>query len=253
MTDNFLSKLFPILFGLTILCVGGCAPNPSTWYDYGNGKINLSQINFIKPMIKATLTLPEDPISEIGKNFSEALSDETVQKYKGLLQSDKIIKSDFYSIKLRTIVMFDTFELELYQSKEFIKMPTKYTLNEYMLNELKKQSLDAILIERMEKASKGKTYTRDEFKIFLKEHNFDLEHEWVKNTGIELGLGEKGRAFIAVLGIKDVEKAFKDLEKALKGEYKEEKAKTIATAEDIVAINNKLDESLKKYKAIPAK
>lgn len=214
--------------------LSGCILNSEKWYDYGNGKINLRNINFLKPVLEATLTLEQDPIDEIGGQFSEALTDSNVEKYKGFLSKEKIEKSSFYAVKVQTYIMFDAFRLDLYKSPTYIKRPNSYSVNEFLLKKMKDQGVPQNLFDNVKANGKDKVFDRNGFSNFLEANNFNIENYWVKTVAVNAGLGEKGFKFVEKFGIED------------------RNGESELTESDLSQIRGQLDYSIKSYKNIPA-
>jgi len=223
------------VFFLLCLSVTGCIFDSDKWYDYGNGKINLKNINFIKPVLQSTLTLADDDLEEIGKDFSEPLTEETVSKYKTMLGKDKNIpNSDFYAIKIHAYVMFDAFRLDLFDSDLYVKRPSQYTINDFLIKKAKEQGVPDGVFEKLKMDANGKSFDRKGFIKFLDDNGLNLENYWVKNSAINMGLGERGYKFVSRFGTEA-----KDSEK-------------VASDFSISELNDRLDKSLKSYKNIPA-
>lgn len=222
-------------FILLSLLLSGCIFDSEKWYDYGNGKINLKNINFIKPVLQSTLTLADDDLDEIGKDYSEPLTEESVSKYKKMLGKEKNIpNSDFYAIKIHTYVMFDAFKLDLFDSDLYVKRPSQYTINDFLIKKAKEQGVPDGVFEKLKIDSKGQTFDRNGFIKFLGENGLNLENFWVKNNAINMGLGERGYKFVTRFGT-DAKVSEK-----------------VASEASISEFNDRLEKSLKSYKNIPA-
>jgi len=223
------------VFILLSLSLSGCIFDSDKWYDYGNGKINLKNINFIKPVLQSTLTLAEDNLEEIGKDYSEPLTEESVSKYKKMLGKEKNIpNSDFYAIKIHTSVMFDAFRLDLFESDFYVKRPTQYTINDFLIKKAKEQGVPDGVFEKLKMDSKGQTFDRNGFIKFLGDNGLNLDNYWVKNSAINMGLGERGYKFVSRFG----------------SDAKE--SEKVASEVSISELNDRLEKSLKSYKNIPA-
>lgn len=221
---------------LSCFVLSGCILESDKWYDYGNGKINLKNINFIKPVIQATLSLSDGPLKEIGVQFTEPLTEENATKYKSFLTKENTISSDFYAIQIHTYVMFDAFKLDLFDSDMLIKRPEKYSVNDFMLKKIKDQGVPENAIERLKTNSKDQIFDRDGFIKFLGTNDINLDNYWVKEVLINTGLGEKGYKFIEKYGINS----------------KDKDSEHLASENDLTMFKSKIDYSIKSYKNIPA-
>ena len=172
---------------------------------------------------------------EMFAQFNEPLSDANVKKYRDILTTKDILASDYYAIQVETYVMFDSFKLKIYESDFYIKLPELYRVNAYMIQQMRANKVPNESIEKLQNESKklnSKGVDRTAFIKLLKDSNFNMDSTWVQNTLIDLGLGEKGLLFVE--------------------KYKNS-VKRSASEADVERLREKLTESLKRYKEIPAK
>lgn len=225
----------PLLAGIFLATAAlfGCGES-SSWYDYGNGKINLNVVSIIKPVIDYKLTLSTDDVNDIGQDYSEPMTDESIDKILSILTAEEISKQNFYRIKFNIYVMFDTFKLSLLESEDYIKRPTNYQVNDYLLSELKKQGANADIIATVS-ALKGQVFpTSDAFKEALSgTGNLNMDNWWVANTLPNLGLGEAGSKF--------------------SNQLPGTKLETPLAEEPLSKLRDGIKSALKSYKNIPAK
>lgn len=229
-------NIIKLIIALTCtLMFSGCFAQSGQWYDYGDGKINLSKVDHIRPLIRSTLTLPDDSTGEMFAQFNESLNDINVKKYRNILTTKDILASDYYAIQVETYVMFDSFKLKIYESDFYIKLPELYRVNAHMIQQMRANNVPNESIEKLQTESKKLNSTgvdRTAFIKLLKDSSFNMDSAWVQNTLIDLGLGEKGLMFI--------------------NKYKNS-VKRSASETDIDKLREKLTESLKRYKEIPAR
>ncbi len=191
-------KLFRIgalLSAMAVLLLTGCG-GKSTWYDYGNGKINLDKVSVIRPVMEYQFTDSADAPENVNKKYSEPEVATNVDRLLLLLTKENIGKADFYRIKFKTYIMFDTFQLGTFESKEYIKKPSVFQVNDFLLDELKNQGAAPTIITGLA-AIKGKTYPNlAEFKAALAATGvLNMENSWVSTTLPLYGLGEAGARF----------------------------------------------------------
>ena len=229
-------NIIKLIIALTCtLMFSGCFAQSGQWYDYGDGKINLSKVDHIRPLIRSTLTLPDDPTDEMFAQFNESLNEINVKKYRNILTTKDILASDFYAIQVETYVMFDSFKLKIYESDLYIKLPELYRVNAHMIKQMRANNVPNESIEKLQNESKklnSAGVDRTAFIKLLKDSSFNMDSAWVQNTLIDLGLGEKGLLFV--------------------DKYKNS-VKRKASEADVDRLREKLSESLKRYKEIPAK
>lgn len=190
-----MSKL--VLIPALILGIAGCGnESGAKWYDYGNGKVNLNQVSHIKPNYSYQLTLASDALEDINRNYSEPMTETATDNILSLLTLEEITKQPFYRIQVKSTVHFDMFELTLFQSEEYIKRPSQYQVNDYLLKKVAdigadKPSIDAIA------ALKGKTYSSQEafIEALATTNALNMDNYWVANELPVFGLGEAGAQF----------------------------------------------------------
>lgn len=177
--------------------LAGCS-KPGDWYDYGNGKVNLANVSMIRPRIDYELTLATDPVKDVGKDYSEPLTKDAVERLVGILTQETLAKQDFYRVRFNIYVMFDTFQLELFKSEDYVKRPSKYEVNDHLLAELRGKNADEGLLGALA-GLKGKVYgSREDFvKALAATNQLNMQNWWVQNELPELGLGEAGVKFAA--------------------------------------------------------
>lgn len=184
-----------VLSAMAIFLLTGC-DGKSTWYDYGNGKINLDKVSVIRPVMEYQLTDDADSPENVNKKYSEPDVENNVNRLLTLLTKENIGKQDFYRIKFKTYIMFDTFQLGTFESKEYIKRPSVFQVNDFMLEQLKNQGAGAPILAAVA-ALKGKQYQGMEaFKTALASTGqLNMENGWVSTTLPVYGLDEAGVRF----------------------------------------------------------
>ena len=184
-----------VLSAMAVLLLTGCG-SKSTWYDYGNGKINLDKVSVIRPVMEYQLTEATDTPENVNKTYSEPNVENNVNRLFSLLTKENIAKQDFYRVKFKTYIMFDTFQLGTFESKEYIKKPSVFQVNDYFLNVLKNQNAEPSLLTALAPL-KGKTYPNlAAFKAALASTGaLNMDNFWVSTTLPLYGLGEAGARF----------------------------------------------------------
>jgi hypothetical protein len=190
-----LIRIGTVLSTMAVLLLAGCG-GKSTWYDYGNGKINLDKVSVIRPVMEYQFTDSADTPENVNKKYSEPEVSTNVDRLLLLLTKENIGKADYYRIKFKAYIMFDTFQLGTFESKEYIKKPSVFQVNDFLLNELKDQGAAPSTITVLT-ALKGKTYPNQAaFKAALAATGaLNMDNGWVSTTLPIYGLGEAGARF----------------------------------------------------------
>ncbi len=225
----FVLTLPAILFGLS-----GCGNDAgSRWYDYGNGKVNLNQVSHIKPTFDYYLTLASDSLEDINKNYSESITEESSDRLIESLNLEEISKQPFYRVRLKASVHFDLFELTLYESEDYIKRPSTYQVNDYLLGKLRENGLDSSSMGTIS-ALKGQVFSTKEafLEALAGTEVLNMDNYWVSNQLPIYGLGEAGSKFF--------------------NETQNVKADKLLDANSLEALKKGIKESLKNYQDIPA-
>lgn len=224
-----------LLAGVFLSTVGliGCGKQ-AAWYDFGNGKINIDSVSVIRPVMEYTLTMSDDAIKDVGRDYSEPITDESVEKFISLLSKEQIEKQEYYRVKFNAYVMFDTFKLGLFESADYIKHPSNYSVNDYLISQAKKQGANENVIAAISTLN-GKSFpTAEAFKNALAEiGTLNMDNPWVANVLPTLGVGEAGAKFAEQ--VKDVE------------------ADNLLGEDALSKLHSDIKSSLKSYKDIPAK
>lgn len=217
-----------ILLGL----VGCGGETGAKWYDYGNGKVNLNQISHIKPSYDYHLTLATDSLDDINENYNEAITEESAERIIENLNLEEINKQPFYRIRLKATVHFDMFELTLYESEDFIKRPSTYQVNDFLLAKLRDNGLDQASLNAIS-ALKGQVFaTKEAFlEALATTEVLNMDNYWVANQLPIFGLGEAGAKFFA--------------------ETQNVKADKLLDAKTLEALKKNIKTSLKSYQDIP--
>jgi hypothetical protein len=142
------------------------------------------------------LTEATDTPENVNKKYSEPEVATNVDRLLSLLTKENIAKQDFYRVKFKTYIMFDTFQLGTFESKEYIKKPSVFQVNDYFLNVLKNQNAEPSLLTALAPL-KGKTYPNlAAFKAALASTGaLNMDNFWVSTTLPLYGLGEAGARF----------------------------------------------------------
>jgi hypothetical protein len=218
---------------LAILLLTGC-DGKSIWYDFGNGKINLDKVSVIRPVMEYQFTDSADAPENVDKTYSEPDVETNVNRLLTLLTKENIGKQDFYRVKFKTYIMFDAFQLGTFESKEYIKKPSVYQVNDFMLAELKNRGASEPILVAVA-ALKGKQYPSVEaFKTALvSTGQLNMDIGWVSTTLPIHGLGEAGAKFYE--------------------ETKEIKKENLLDEAGLKELRDGLTASLKSYSEVPVK
>lgn len=222
-----------VLILAAIFILAGCGDQAS-WYDFGNGKINLSQVSIIRPVMDYEFTLSTDEPKDVGRDYSEPMTEDSVNKVLSLLNKEEMEKHDFYRIKFSIYVMFDTFRLGLFESEDYVKKPSKYQINDYLLSELKSNGADKTVMEAVTSLN-GKVFSsEEEFKSALAATDaLNMGNWWVASVLPKLGLGESGAKFVE--------------------QVKDSNAELILDEKSISTLRDSIESALDSYDSIPAK
>jgi hypothetical protein len=228
-----LIRIGAVISALAVLLLAGC-DGKSIWYDYGNGKINLDKVSVIRPVMEYKFTDSADTPENVNKTYSEPNVENNVNRLSTLLTQENIGKQDFYRVKFKTYIMFDTFQLGTFESKEYIKKPSVYQVNDFMLEQLKNQGAEPQILAAVS-ALKGKTYpSMAAFKTALASTGqLNMGNEWASTTLLIYGLGEAGAKFYE--------------------ETKEIKKENLLDEAGLKELREGLTASLKSYSDIPVK
>lgn len=191
-------KLFYIILSSAFLLVG--CENKSGWYDYGNGVVNLDNVNHISAKIVGVSTFDTGPQENFHKEFVNPLSPSDIEIITSWIAPNSLDGYHFYKWHYEAYIMFDAFKLTLYESKKYLKKPKIYQVTDYFLGELKAKGGTPAMVNALGKL-KGKSF--NDKKLFsdavitqakLERNNF------TENVLPKLGLGEKASVFVNGLG-----------------------------------------------------
>lgn len=204
-----LSKVSLILI-LIVLTVGvvkisNMGKSESNYYEYNNMKINLAQIETIKPRVDYIITYKEDANIDIFRKYSTSLNIQEIENIRGFLKLAQ--KSEFYNVQIVAYMMLDTHKVELYRSQHYLKYPATYSVNDDLLSRLSGYGLDDFQYKNLLKL-KDIVY-KDVNKFFddvvsyakLKKSN------WAKENIPELGRGANANKFMQNIDSKLEEKS----------------------------------------------
>ena len=195
-----MKKITWMFFAVSLLFIAGCN-RTNDWYDYGNGRINLSQVHHIKPSIDSTLTFSDTSLENVGTEHSDAITQQSISAINGYLTKDYIARQNFYKVKIDSYIMFDGFKLVLFESKTYFKKPSVYSINDFLISEFSKAGLNSENVAKLTQ-QKGKLFNdRKSFEAALSALGVNTESDWMKNKGIYLGFGENGIKFLQQNGI----------------------------------------------------
>ena len=175
----------------------------SNFYEYENKKINLKQVKLIQPRIAYVMTLSQDKVEDMHRVYSTSLNSEEISKIEKFLELSK--QSKFYNIKIYAYMMFDNQKIDLFESKRYIKLPSKYVISQNMLDVLKSYGLDDLQYKNLLQNKSKEFKTRDEFVDFVIDRAKLNRSDWLVAKIISLGVGHKERTFMSKIDINQKE------------------------------------------------
>lgn len=196
-----LSILIALIAGL--FCLKSINLKVTNFYEYENKKINLKQVKIIQPRIDYIVTLSQDKEEDMHRVYSTTLNDEEISKVEKFLELSK--QSKFYDIKIYAYMMFDNQKVDLFESKRYIKLPSKYTITQHMLDILRTYGLDDLQYNNLFKYKSKEFSKKDEFVDFVIDRAKLKRSDWLIAKIISLGVGYKEKVFMSKIAIDEKE------------------------------------------------
>lgn len=213
-------KVKLLLLGLILIaliaglfCLKNINAKVTNFYEYENKKINLAQVKLIQPRIDYIVTLSQDKEKDMHRVYSTSLNDEEISKIEKFLELSK--HSDFYDIKIYAYMMLDNQKVDLFESKRYIKLPSKYVISQHMLDVLKTYGLDNLQYKNLFKYKSKKFIKKDEFVDFVIDRAKLKRSDWLVAKIISLGLGYKEKVFMSKIAIDETEHLLDDNEEEI--------------------------------------
>ncbi len=197
---NYGENISKVLLLLIVVIVGFAAfhlneinQKSTKFYEYEKGKINLLQISKIIPRVEYYATLSQDNKIDINTKYSTSLNRNEIINIETFLATAK--ESEFYNIEITTYIMFDDQRVNIYKSPRYIKLPSSYRVNDYMLDILKMYGVDEFQYSALAKLKDKIFEDRDKFLTTVVSVAKLNRSDWVINNVPILGLGEKAAKF----------------------------------------------------------
>jgi hypothetical protein len=187
-----LSILVTLVLGL--FCIKGINAKLSNFYEYENKKINLSSVKNIQVRVDYIASLSQDKSEDIHRKYSTHFTMQEVEKIEKILELSK--ESDFYDIQISTYMMFDNEKINLFQSKRYIKLPTHFKVNPFLLSTLKTYGIDDYQYQNLSKLQEQVFNNKDEFVNTIIERAKLRRSDWLVANLELLGAGEKESEFL---------------------------------------------------------
>lgn len=176
----------------------------SQFFEYKNTKINLNQVKKITPKVDYIITYKEDNSTDIFRKYSTLLNEKEIKNIEAALKM--AIKSDFYNVEVLSYMMLDSEKVILSHSSQYLKKATHYSVNDNLLQELRKYGLDDYQYKNLSQL-KDKVY--DDSQTFFNDVlNYAKlrKMRWVEENIPQLGLQPNGAKFMRILADDAVEK-----------------------------------------------
>jgi len=197
---NYGENISKILLLLIVIIVGYASYNlekinqkSTKFYEYEKGKINLLRISKINPRVEYYATLSQDNTIDINRKYATSLNNNEIKNIKTFLATAK--DSEFYNIEIKTYIMFDKQRVNIYKSSRYIKLPSSYKVNDYMLDIFKVYGIDEFQYAELAKLKDKIFEDRDNFIDTVVRTAKLNRTEWVVQNIPVLGLGEKAAKF----------------------------------------------------------
>jgi len=193
-----ISKLLLLVIIAIVLFIAntldGINKNTKKFYAYDKGKINLQQVKKIHPRVEYYATLSQDKNLDLYKKYSTHFDIDEIDNINSFLATTH--NSKFYNIEITAFLLFDNERVNIYRSKRYLKLPSNYTVSDYMLNILKMYGVDDYQYAQLEKLKGQLLASKKEFTAKIVSVAKLNNNDWVvKNVPI-LGLGEKAAKFL---------------------------------------------------------
>ena len=205
------SILIALISGL--FCLKNISAKVTNFYEYENKKINLAQVKLIQPRVDYIVTLSQDEEKDMHRVYSTSFNEEEISKIEKFLELSK--QSDFYDIKIYAYMMFDNQKVDLFESKRYIKLPSKYTITQHMLDILRSYGLDNLQYKNLFKYKSKEFTNKDEFVDFVIDRAKLKRSDWLVAKIISLGVGYKEKVFMSKISIDEKELLLEDNEEEI--------------------------------------
>lgn len=182
-----------------VFCLNEINKKVSNFYEYKNEKINLTQVKQIRPRVDYMITLSQDKNEDMHRVYSTSLNEKEIQKIQKFIEMSK--ESAYYDIKIDAYMMFDNKKIELYESKRYIKLPSKYTITQHMLDVLRSYGLDEYQYKNLFKYKSKEFNDKDDFVDFVIDRAKIKRSDWLVSKIISLGIGFKEKVFMSKMRI----------------------------------------------------
>ncbi len=215
---DILSKL-SVLVILFVLITTTAEKKDRFFFEYKNTKINLNQVKKIVPKVDYIITYKEDNSTDVFRKHSTLLNEKEIKNIEAALKM--AIKSDFYNVEVLSYMMLDNEKVVLSHSSQYLKKATHYSVNDNLLQELRKYGLDDYQYKNLLQL-KDKVY-EDSQTFFNDVISYAKlrKMRWVEENIPQLGLQPNGAKFMQILADdaveneiteKDIQTIIKDLQ-----------------------------------------
>jgi len=202
--DNLLKLAILIVTIIGVIKLISIDDKASNFYEYKSTKINLKQIKQITPRLDYIISYKEDEEKDIFHKYSTSLNKKEINNLETfLIQASS---SEYYNVEIVAYMMLDSFKVELFHSKKYMKKPHTYVVSKELLSTLSKNGLDKFQYENL-KEIEGKSY--DNLESFFDDviaYAKLRRSEWSKRVIPELGMGTKANKFLSYVDPKTEEK-----------------------------------------------
>ncbi|MCX6075387.1 MAG: hypothetical protein NTW78_00700 [Campylobacterales bacterium] len=186
------SILIALIIGLFRL--SGIDEKLTNFYQYDNKKINLTAVKFIQPRVDYVATLSQDKDEDFNRKYSTHFDLNEISKIEKFLKLSK--QSDFYDIQINAYMMFDNEKINLFQSKRFVKLPSKYKVTPYLIGKLNGYGLDEHQHQNLTKLQEQVFSKKDEFVNTVIERAKLRKSDWLVTNIALMGVGQKESNFL---------------------------------------------------------
>jgi len=196
--DLFSKLVFVVCLILLFIAVDKLsiiAVKESPFYEYNGNKINLNMVKTVRPRIDYIITYQEDDYSDLFHKYSTVLDENEINNIKKFLELAQ--KSEFYSVKINAYMMLDKEKIVLYNSEDFLKSPSKFVVDDYFLNTLRKEGLDEFQYKNLLKI---KSIIYDDSKKFFEDvisYAKLKDSIWMRDHIASLGRSSKANKFMS--------------------------------------------------------
>lgn len=166
----------------------------TNFYQYDNKKINLAAVKYIQPRVDYVATLSQDKDEDFNRKYSTHFDMNEISKIEKFLTLSK--ESDFYDIQINAYMIFDNEKINLFQSKRFVKLPSKYKVTPYMIGKLNGYGLDEYQHQNLTKLQEQVFSKKDEFVNTVIDRAKLRKSDWLVTNIALLGVGQKESNFL---------------------------------------------------------